>query len=229
MLGLAGCAPAADLRVPAYQGAPIAGRLLVVRAGPVVPTEAALAATRFPDAASLEAATWDAFQRGLSEVFTFTDVQSAPLPVTSALVPVFVSAQVVNEGRAENRWSRRTVFLPSAPVPATVADYVLVVDTVRVDRRLGTETGGLPRSSGVRAAQAALTVLVGPTVAIPQRGIRTTAPFALYRVGTAEPLMIGELSAFGIGPEGVAPASAWSRSTRFLAENLGVQGRIETR
>ncbi len=227
---LAGCAPAADLRVPAYDGPPVGqGRMLVVRAGPVVPTEDALAAARFPDAASFETATWDAFLRRLGEVFTFTSVQAGALPAGAAMRPVFVSAQVVTEGRAENRWSRRTVYLPSVPVPAPDADYVLVLDTVRVDRRMGTEAGGLPRSSGVRAAQAALTILVGPSVAVPQRGLRTRASFALYRAGTATPLMVGELSAFGIGPDGVAPASAWQRSVRFLAENLGVQGRVEPR
>lgn len=230
LLLVAGCAPAVQLRVPAYQGEPVSGgRLLVVRGGGMVATEGARDASRFPDGTSFEAATWEAFLTGLTDTYTFTSVRSTLLPDSLALTPVFISSQVVTEGRAENRWQRHVVRLPAALPAGAAAEFVLVLDTVRVDRRLGTETGGLPRSTGMQAAQVALTVLVGPRVAIPQRGLRMRAAYALYRVGTDIPIAVGELESFGIGPNGVGQNAAWTRSVRFLAQSLARELRIETR
>ena len=132
-----------------------AGRLLVLRAGPVAAHPDALDAARFPAATSFDGATWQAFLRALGDTFTFTSVQSAPLPATSPMTPVFVSGEVVSEGRAENRWLRRTISLPSPPVAGVPVE--VVDDAVRVDRRIG--TGGLPPSAGVSAARVARAVL----------------------------------------------------------------------
>ena len=181
----------------------------------------ALDAARFPAATSFDGATWQAFLHALGGTFTFTSVQSAPLPATSPMTPVLVSSEVVSEGRAENRWLRRTISLPAPPVAGVPAE--VVVDAVRVDRRI--ESGGLPPSAGVSAARVARAVLVGPSV--PMRGSCVVAPFALYRAGTDAPLMAGEL--VGIGPDGGAPSGAWARSIRFFAESLAARGRVETR
>ena len=137
------------------------------------------------------------------------------------MTPVLVSSEVVSEGRAENRWLRRTISLPSPPVAGVPAE--LVVDAVRVDRRIG--TGGLPANVGVSAARVARAILVGPSV--PMRGSRVVAPFALYRVGTDAPLMVGEFA--GIGPDGGAPSGAWAWRIRVFAESLAARGRGETR
>ena len=221
LIGLAGCArrgpPPPGPRRPARRAG--AAARPSCRAG----CPDALDAARFPDATSFDDATWQAFLRAIGDTFTFTSVQSAPLPATSPMTPVFVSSEVVSEGRAENRWLRRTISLPSPPVAGVPAEVVLVVDTVRVDRRIG--TGGLPPSAGVSAARVARAILVGPSV--PMRGSRVVAPFALYRAGTDAPLMPGELA--GIGPDGVAPSGAWARSIRFFAESLAARGRVETR
>lgn len=113
---LAGCAPAADLRVPAYAGPDIKGRLLVVRA-PMVVAPDVVATAGFPDQQSYETATWDAFERALGETFWFSSVQATALPDSAGRAPVFVSHQIMREGKAENRWLRRTVNLPTASRP----------------------------------------------------------------------------------------------------------------
>ena len=117
----------------------------------------ALDAARFPAATSFNGATWQAFLRALGDTFTLTSVQSAPQPATSPMTPVLVSSEVVSEGRAENRWLRWTISLPSPPVAGVPAEVLLVVDAVRVDGWIG--TGGLPPSAGVSAARVARAIL----------------------------------------------------------------------
>jgi hypothetical protein len=230
----AGCAPAVDLRVPAYDGPRIeGGRLLVVRGGPVVATDEALAAGRFVDASSFESATWEAVLQALSAAFTFSDVQSTTLPPDVALAPVFVSRQVVTDGQPENRWARQTYYLPTPSISSVPAEYVLVLDTLRVDRRLSTETGGVrppPPGAARVVGRVALAVLLGVYEA-PRfgRGLHANVPYALYRVGTEAPLMVGELTGFGVGPDGVGGDSAWLRSVQLMTWSLERTGALPTR
>lgn len=227
----AGCAPAVDLRVPAYDGPAIRGRLLVIHA-PIVADSSVIRKAGFPDPSSYETATRVAFERALSETFLFSSVQSTTLPDSATLAPVFVSRQVMREGRAENRWVRRTINLPTVSFRDLPAEYVLVFDTLSAAPQLGTERGVYRRVSGGEiAARVALGVVFGvvtiPDVTtVPGTGIR--APFALYRVGTDSPLIVGELDGFGAGPGGVAPESEWARSVRHLAESLSETGAVET-
>ncbi|HEX9950681.1 MAG TPA: hypothetical protein VGB53_02860 [Rubricoccaceae bacterium] len=228
-----GCAPPAALRVPAYTGPEIAtGRLLVLSPGPVDATDEVVQSTQAVDRQAAEGAVWDGLAAALSETYSFTNVRVDTLPAASALVPVFTSRQVVSERRAENRWIRRMVNLPSAPVVGVPAEYVLVLDTVRVVRRMGEDgfhPGRIrPRDIAVTAAVAVLTgVVVVPATPVPGTAIR--APYALYRVGESVPLVVGEMNSFAGGDDGVSERSALARSLQRLVSSLGESGALRPR
>ena len=237
LISVTGCAPAADVRVPGYEGPPIAGRLIVVRAGPVLPTQDALEASQFSDAQVFEDATWQALQHGLGDAYRFTNVRMSAIPDSVPLAPVLVSRQVVNQGRVDNKWQRRTVYLPTAPFTDPAAEYVLLVDTVYVSRQLGNDPGAGSRMSAREIAArvavgVAVGVLLGATVVPTTRLVRGSAMharFALYRVGSPVPLIVDEMSGFGGGPNGDAPEGAWRRSVQTLAISLSKTGRFDAR
>lgn len=234
---LAGCASSVDLRVPAYEGTPVAGRLLVVTAGPVQPTAEALAASGFADAQAFQDSTLDALQRSLAHAYRFTDVQTAPLGASVPVERLYVSRQVVNGGRGENRWTRQNRYLPATAFEGVLAEYVLVLDTVYVDRGMGMDMGGGSRLNGREiVAGTALGVVSGVLTGVSVvptsklvRGDYVRARFALYRVGSDVPIIVDEMTGFGGGTDGSGSESAWQRGLDHFTDSLAKTGRIARR
>jgi hypothetical protein len=228
---LGGCAPAADLRVSAYDGPEIrGGRLVLVRNGPVVVDEEVPFVTRHRDGAEVAALTWGTFVHAVRGRFAFDTVTEGALREGIPMEPRVVSSQVVREGRAENRWTRRTLRLPAASAAASLvegADYVLLVDTVRVD--LDT------RADNRLRAQRTMPVLIPglPPAAIggmaTRDGVQTGAAFALYRAGSPEPLLVGALDGFGNGRDTEADRDAWEHSINDLVASLAEFGLLSER
>ncbi len=232
VLFVAGCAPAAQLRVPAYTGPAIeSARLLVLHRGAVNATPEASASTGAKDIASADSAVWAGFAEALNETYRVTTVHVEALP-DSAFVPVFTSRQVVHERRAENRWIRETLNLPEAPLGERPAEFVLVLDHVNMSRVMGEDgfkPGRIrPRDIAISAAVAALTgVVVVPRT--PVMGTALRAPYAIYRVGQDVPLVVGTMQSFAGGDEGLGERSALARSLQRLVSGLGESGALRER
>ncbi len=232
VLFVTGCAPAAQLRVPAYTGPAIeSGRLLVLHRGALDATPEAAASTGAKDIAVADSVVWAGLVDALRETYRFSNVRVEALH-DSALVPVFTSRQVVSERRAENRWIRETLNLPEAPLGDRSAEFVLVLDYVSMARMMGEDgfkPGRIrPRDIALSAAVAALTgVVVVPRT--PVMGTAFRVPYALYRVGENVPLVVGTMQSFAGGDEGIGERSALARSLQRLVSDLGESGALRER
>lgn len=229
---VSGCAPAAQLRVPAYTGPAIeSARMLVLHRGAVVATPEAAGSTGAKDLAAADSAVWAGFAAALTETFRLTNVRVEALP-DSAFVPVFTSRQVVEQRRGQNRWTRETLNLPEAPIGERAAEVVLVLDYASMTRVMGEDgfqPGRIrPRDIAVSAAVAPLTgVVVVPRT--PVMGTALRVPYALYRVGQDAPLVVGTMQSFAGGDEGVGERSALARSLQRLVSDLSASGALRER